>query len=97
VELRSDAAIGDFARIAFAEHCEVILMCESLDVRTRYALSHRFVFDINRQRWESWIGVSSVHHGERVHLRSESNELDDLISIALVLEVPDLAFMMIAV
>jgi hypothetical protein len=72
-------------------------MGESLDVRTRYALGNRFVFDSNWQRWEPWIGVSRVHHGERVHLRSESNELDDLISIALVLKVPNLAFVMIAV
>jgi hypothetical protein len=72
-------------------------MCESSDVCTRYALSNRLVFEIDRERWESWIGVSRVHHGERVHLRSESDELDDLISIALVLEVPYFTFVMIAV
>ena len=48
VEFRSDATIGDFAGISFAEHGEIVLMREPLDVRTRNSLGDRLVPQNNR-------------------------------------------------
>ena len=61
-------------------------MLEALDLGPRHALCHSLVAHIHRVV-HSWDGLGCVADGERVHLRSQANELDDRIALGLFLEI----------
>ena len=61
-------------------------MLEALDLRVRLTLCDRLLPHIHRVV-HSWDGLGCVAHGERVHLKTQPDELDDLIALCLVLEV----------
>ena len=86
MEFRAVAAIDYVCQGSTIVHAQVIFVLEALDLGPRHTLCHSLVPHIHRVV-DSWDGLGCVAHGERVHLRAQTDELDDRIALGLVLEI----------
>ena len=83
---RADAAIGHVGQDSTIVHAQVILVLEAFNLGPRHTFCHRLV-PHNHGVVHSCDGLGCVAHGERLHLRTQADELDDRIALGLVLEV----------
>ena len=83
MEFRADAAIDYVGQGWTILHAHVIIVLEVHDLGARHALCHRFVPHVHRVV-HPWDGLRCVAHGQRVNLRAQADELDDLIALGLV-------------
>ena len=90
MEFRADAEVGHFASLALTEHGDIFLVGEVFNVGSRQSLGDRLMLELHwiEQR-KPWVVLICLHYLEGIHLRSESNKLDDRIALALVLEISD--------
>ena len=90
MRFRADAAVGHFARLALTEHGDIVVVGEVLDVGSRHSFGYRFMLEVYCiKKRKAWVVLHCLHYLEGIHLRSESNKLDDRIALALVLEITD--------
>ena len=85
MEFRADAAIDHVNQGSTIVHLYVILVIEALDLGARNTLCHRLVPHIHLLV-HPWDKHGCVEDGKRVHFRAQVDELDDRISLGLVLE-----------
>ena len=98
MEFRADAAVGHFASLALTEHGDIFIVGEVLNVGSRHSLGDCLMPELHwiEQR-KPWVVLLRFHYLERVHLRSESNKLDDRIALALVLEISDFSSVQLSI
>ena len=90
MKFRADAAVGHFARFALTEHGDIVVVCEVFDIGSRHSFGERFMLEVHCiERRKPWVVLHCLHYLEGIHLRSESNKLDDRIALGLVLEISD--------
>ena len=90
IKFRADTAIGDFARITLTEHRDIFVVSKALNFGSRNSLVDCLVFELHWLDRKPWVILLGVHYSERVHLRPEPDKLDDLMALALVLEIAHL-------
>ena len=89
MEFGANAAINHIGLIPTIVHAHVIFVLEALNLCARNTLRHRLVPTIYLIVYSrDWL--VRVAHGERVHFRTQTDELDDRIALGLVLEVSNL-------
>ena len=89
IKFLADTAIGDFARITLKEYRNIVVVGKALDVRSQNSLGDRLMPELNWLDRKPWVILLGVHDSEQVHVRPESDELDDRMVLALVLEIAD--------
>ena len=90
MEFRADAAIDYVGQGSTIVHAHVIFVLEALDLGPRHTIRHSLMCYIHLVV-NSWDGLRCVAHGERVHFRTQANELDDRISFGFVFEVANIS------
>ena len=85
MEFRFDAAIDYVGQGSTILYAHVILMFEALDLGARNTLCHSLVPHIHLVV-HLWNRLGCDANGEPVHFRAQADELDDRISLGLVLE-----------
>ena len=95
MEFGADAAIDHVCLISTVIYPHVVIVLEELDLSAQHALGNRLVPRIHRIVM-SLDRLVREAHSEQVHLRAESDKLDDQITLCLVLEVCDLFGVVIA-
>ena len=86
MEFGSDTEVFNFVRIDFTEHCDVIVVIEALNVRSRNSFGDRLVPEQHRLNRKPRVIVLRIYYSKLVHLRPESDELDDRMALALFLK-----------
>ena len=86
MEFRADTAIDYVIKGSTIVHVHLILVLKALHLGARHTFCHHLVTHIHRVV-HPWDELRCIAHGERVYLREQADELDDQISLSLVLEV----------
>ena len=86
MEFRADAEIDHVGQGCTIVHAHVILVLEALDLRAHNTLRHPLVPYVH---WviHPWDGLGCVAQGKRVHLRAQTDKLDDQIALGHVIEL----------
>ena len=86
MEFRADTEIDQVNQGFTIVLTHVILVIKAPDLAARYTLRQHLVPYVHRVV-HPWDKLECVKHGEKIHLKTQADELDDRIALGLDLEI----------